>query len=56
MLDNQQPIEKQNVTNQPINEEALNKDIVDNKLAIASKETIEQTKVGQKRLKMPLSN
>lgn len=48
MLDNQQPIEKQNVTNQPINEEALNKDIVDNKLAIASKETIEQTKVGQK--------
>ncbi|ENU1227347.1 flagellar hook-length control protein FliK [Providencia rettgeri] len=48
MLDNQQPIEKQHVANQPVNEEALNKDIVDNKLAIASKETVEQTQVGQK--------
>ncbi|MDK7759383.1 flagellar hook-length control protein FliK [Providencia rettgeri] len=48
MLDSQQPIEKQNVTNQPVNEEALNKDIVDNKLTITGKETIEQTQVGQK--------
>lgn len=47
MLDNQQPVEKTNVTNSPINEDALNKDIVDNKLAMAGEKIIEHAKVGQ---------